>query len=92
MKEVVVISGKGGTGKTSLTACFAVLCENAVVADCDVDAANLHLILEPRECDSFEFISGVEARVDLNNCSESRSDTLTFIMLAVLKFEGIIAA
>ena len=45
MKELVVISGKGGTGKTSIVAAFAELAKNAVFADCDVDAADLHLIL-----------------------------------------------
>ena len=48
MKELVVISGKGGTGKTSLTASFAVLAKRAVIADCDVDAADLHLVLSPK--------------------------------------------
>ena len=47
MEELIVISGKGGTGKTSLTASFAVLAERAVIADCDVDAADLHLLLHP---------------------------------------------
>lgn len=48
MRQLTVISGKGGTGKTTLTACFASLSENSVFADCDVDAADLHLILEPK--------------------------------------------
>lgn len=48
MKELTVISGKGGTGKTTITAAFASLADNAVFADCDVDAADLHLILEPK--------------------------------------------
>ena len=48
IKELTVISGKGGTGKTSVTASFAVLAERPVVADCDVDAADLHLVLSPR--------------------------------------------
>ena len=47
MKELVVISGKGGTGKTSIVAAFAALAKNAVLADCDVDAADLHLVLDP---------------------------------------------
>ncbi|MGB8019665.1 MAG: ATP-binding protein [Candidatus Nanopelagicales bacterium] len=47
MKQLAVISGKGGTGKTTVTAAFAALARNAVVADCDVDAADLHLILNP---------------------------------------------
>jgi MinD superfamily P-loop ATPase len=48
MKELTIISGKGGTGKTSITAAFASLAEDAVFADCDVDAADLHLILKPK--------------------------------------------
>ncbi|RLI91180.1 MAG: (4Fe-4S)-binding protein [Candidatus Altiarchaeales archaeon] len=48
MKQVLVISGKGGTGKTTLVAGFASLAENAVIADCDVDAPDLHIILQPR--------------------------------------------
>ncbi len=48
MKELVVLSGKGGTGKTSIVASFAALSENKVVADCDVDAADLHLVLTPQ--------------------------------------------
>jgi len=47
MKQLTIISGKGGTGKTTLTAAFAHLADNAVIADCDVDAADLHLILTP---------------------------------------------
>lgn len=47
IREIVVISGKGGTGKTSLTAAFAQLASECVVADCDVDAADLHLVLTP---------------------------------------------
>jgi len=47
MKQLTIISGKGGTGKTSITAAFASLAENVVLADCDVDAADLHLILKP---------------------------------------------
>jgi len=48
VKQLTVISGKGGTGKTSVTAAFASLADNAVFADCDVDAADLHLILKPK--------------------------------------------
>ena len=49
MKELVVVSGKGGTGKTSLVASFAALAKNKVLADCDVDAADLHLVLDPSQ-------------------------------------------
>ncbi len=71
MKEIVVISGKGGTGKTSLVASFAVLAKNAVLADCDVDAADLHLILTPTVRQRAEFRCGREAvirRVDCVGC------------------------
>jgi len=69
MKELVVISGKGGTGKTSLTAAFAVLAEHPVVADCDVDAADLHLVLEPRVREKHEFRSGNEAIIRTDACT-----------------------
>ena len=69
MKEIVVISGKGGTGKTSLTSAFAALAENPVLADCDVDAADLHLILQPEVTCRTEFFSGNEAVVNQNKCS-----------------------
>ena len=47
MKEIVIISGKGGTGKTIITASFAVLAKEKVMGDCDVDASNLYLLLHP---------------------------------------------
>ncbi len=68
MNELVVISGKGGTGKTSITACLAVLAERCVVADCDVDAADLHLVLEPRIQHREEFRSGHEAIIRQADC------------------------
>jgi MinD superfamily P-loop ATPase len=68
MRELVVISGKGGTGKTSLTACFAVLAGNAVVADCDVDAADLHLVLTPEILERRDFISGHGAVIHRETC------------------------
>jgi len=71
MKELVVISGKGGTGKTSLTASFAMLEKaNMVVADCDVDAADLHLLLNPQDGESHDFYSGKLAVMDRNKCSD----------------------
>ncbi len=69
VRELVVISGKGGTGKTSLTASFAVLAGDAVVADCDVDAADLHLLLAPRILERHEFVAGHEAVIDGDLCS-----------------------
>ncbi|MGM0414856.1 MAG: 4Fe-4S binding protein [Bacillota bacterium] len=68
-KELVVISGKGGTGKTSITASFAALAENTVVADCDVDAADLHLILEPEKLEEGEFSGGSRAEIDQDKCN-----------------------
>src|SRR5690554_296857 len=69
MKELVVISGKGGTGKTSLTASFAVLADRPVIADCDVDAADLHLVLAPEIKERHEFYSGREAVIRQDDCS-----------------------
>jgi MinD superfamily P-loop ATPase len=68
MKELVVISGKGGTGKTSLTASFALLADRPVIADCDVDAADLHLLLSPRVNERHEFRSGHEAVIRQADC------------------------
>ncbi len=68
MKEIVVISGKGGTGKTSVLASFAVLAKNTVLADCDVDAADLHLVLKPNIIERHDFISGHEAVVLQDIC------------------------
>jgi MinD superfamily P-loop ATPase len=68
MKELVVISGKGGTGKTSMVASFATLARNAVLADCDVDAADLHLILEPHIERQDAFSGGKKARIIADNC------------------------
>jgi len=69
MKELVIISGKGGTGKTSVTASFAVLADRPVVCDCDVDAADLHLVLEPTIRERHEFKSGHEAVIRQNDCT-----------------------
>jgi len=69
MQELAVISGKGGTGKTSLVASFAVLADRPVIADCDVDAADLHLVLSPRVKERHEFRSGHEAVIRQENCT-----------------------
>lgn len=69
MREIVVISGKGGTGKTSITASFASLAENkAVIADCDVDATDLHLICRPEVLEENDFFSGNEAVINPDKC------------------------
>ena len=68
MKEIVVISGKGGTGKTSIVAAFAGLATNAVFADCDVDAADLHLVLEPKIKQTSDFSGGKLASIIAEKC------------------------
>lgn len=71
MKEVVVISGKGGTGKTSITASLGYLGgADVIVADCDVDAADMHLLFHPDYANEHEFYSGQIAAIDQDKCSE----------------------
>jgi len=70
MKQIVVISGKGGTGKTVITGSFAALAKNKVMADCDVDAADLHLLLEPAIKERHQFQSGKTAKVDKKLCKQ----------------------
>lgn len=69
MKELVVISGKGGTGKTTLAGAFAVLAEEAVLADCDVDAANLGLILSPTVRETHDFTASRQAVIRAEVCT-----------------------
>ena len=70
MKEVVILSGKGGTGKTSIVGSFAAIAQNKVMADCDVDAADLHLLLNPSVKEKNEFRSGQVAVIDKDTCIE----------------------
>ena len=83
MKQVTVISGKGGTGKTSITAAFASLANNAVLADCDVDAADLHIILKPRVLESTVFHGLKTAHINKNNCIDCKK------CYELCKFEAI---
>jgi MinD superfamily P-loop ATPase len=69
MKQITVISGKGGTGKTVLTAAFAALAESKVMADCDVDASDLHLLLHPRIKETHHFKGGMKAVLDHDKCT-----------------------
>ena len=69
MKEVVVLSGKGGTGKTSIVGSFAAIARNKVLVDCDVDAADLHLLLQPTVRVEHEFWSGQVAAIDADRCT-----------------------
>lgn len=68
MKQLTIISGKGGTGKTTIAAAFASLAENAVIADCDVDAADMHLILNPEIIETIDFYGLKEAYIDTPLC------------------------
>ncbi len=83
MKQIVVISGKGGTGKTVITGAFAALAKNKVMADCDVDAADLHLLLKPTVREEHEFRSGNTARIDKNLCNQCGK------CIAVCRFSAI---
>lgn len=69
MREIVVISGKGGTGKTSLAAAFAHLARDKVICDLDVDAPDLHILFDPQPLRREDFISGREARIDPEICT-----------------------
>jgi len=68
MKQILIISGKGGTGKTVITASFASLAKNKVMADCDVDAADLHLLLHPEIKEEHNFEGGKTAIIDEEKC------------------------
>ena len=69
MQELVIISGKGGTGKTSLVAAFASLSENKLLCDADVDAADLHLIMNPDVKERHDFQSGHDALINADKCT-----------------------
>ena len=70
MKELVVISGKGGTGKTSIMAAFASLAKNKVLCDADVDAADLHLLTDPEIKNRYDFQGGGIAVIDPDKCTQ----------------------
>ncbi len=70
LRELVIVSGKGGTGKTSITAAFATLSENSVLCDADVDAADLHLLMQPTVQQSTDFLGGCLAEIRRDDCVE----------------------
>lgn len=70
IKQITVVSGKGGTGKTTFVSALAVLMENKVIADCDVDASNLHLVIDPVVVNKETFVSGKVYSIDKNKCIE----------------------
>ncbi len=84
MKKITIVSGKGGTGKTSLAGCFASLAgEQAVLVDADVDAANLSLITRPRVLEEYEFWASKVAFINLDNCDDCG------LCLELCRFEAI---
>ena len=72
MREIVVISGKGGTGKTSVCASLAHLAQNKVVCDLDVDAPDMHILLDPQVHTREAFVSGNEAVIDREDRKSTR--------------------
>lgn len=70
IRQLAIISGKGGTGKTTIAAAFASLAKNKVLVDCDVDAADLHLLLHPRISKREKYYGGRSPRVDLEKCTQ----------------------
>ncbi|MFH0735051.1 MAG: ATP-binding protein [bacterium] len=82
-KQIVILSGKGGTGKTTLSAAFASLIRKKVIIDCDVDAANLHIILKPQIINSSIFWGGKKAIIDIEKCEECG------LCQSVCKFDAI---
>jgi MinD superfamily P-loop ATPase len=69
MKEITILSGKGGTGKTSITAALATVAKNTVYCDNDVDAADLHLLFQPEKREEHIFFSGWKMNIDRNKCT-----------------------
>jgi len=95
MIEIVILSGKGGTGKTSIVGSFAALAQNKVLADCDVDAADLHLLLNPSIKEENEFWSGQVAVIDDKECNQCglcqdvcRFDAITDFKVDPISCEG----
>lgn len=95
MKELVIISGKGGTGKTSITSALCSLAENKVMVDCDVDAADMHLILNPEVEKTVEFYSGKQAEINSDVCVQCggcmevcRFDAIEDFVVDEIKCEG----
>ncbi len=70
IKQLAIVSGKGGTGKTTITAAFATLASNKVIVDCDVDAADLHLLLRPKILAQEKYYGRRLPKVDLDKCTQ----------------------
>lgn len=83
MRQIAIISGKGGTGKTTIAAAFASLAQSKVIADCDVDAADLYLILTPEIKEKYEFSASKVALLEKEKCTECEK------CLEVCRFDAI---
>jgi MinD superfamily P-loop ATPase len=70
IRQLAIVSGKGGTGKTTIAAAFAALAKDKVMVDCDVDAADLHLLLQPKILTQEKYFGGRAPRVDLEKCTQ----------------------
>jgi len=70
IKQLAIVSGKGGTGKTTIAAAFAALAKDKVMVDCDVDAADLHLLLRPKILTQEKYFGGKRPHVDLEQCTQ----------------------
>ncbi len=93
MKEIVIISGKGGTGKTSVTSSFAVLAgEKAIIADCDVDAADMHILMKPDFSETEDFYSGELAVINQETCTQCGicADVCRFDAIPVIEGKYIV--
>lgn len=90
MKEILIVSGKGGSGKTSLAACFAQLAGNCVLADCDVDAADLALLLHPETTQSQEFFAGVLPEIDPTRCNHCGACVANCRFHAISRSRGVL--
>lgn len=95
LKQVTIVSGKGGTGKTTTVASFAALAQNKVIADCDVDAANLYLLMHPEDDAQGEFLGAKVAVRDDHRCTRCgmckercRFDAITVDEVNELACEG----
>ncbi|MFP3985614.1 MAG: 4Fe-4S binding protein [Candidatus Bathyarchaeia archaeon] len=95
MKQLTVLSGKGGTGKTSITASIAALANNPVIADCDVDAPDLHMLLHPETIETQQFKGPQLAEIDLGKCIKCglcqkacRFEAITDFKVDAMRCEG----
>lgn len=69
-KQITIVSGKGGTGKTTLSSALNFLFDNHIAVDCDVEAANLNLILQGKQLDEYPYVGGKKATINPDNCTE----------------------